>query len=263
MSATAPDMSSHASCLLPPPPQMTVVMSQGGQSSQQPTQPHPNQTQPQSAASQQSPQASDAETGQHSSQTAGDSAAPMSNLFIGTSIQAKNGRMAKNNKPAKTSSDSNVNSDNSEEVSHLSNASHHKSNESVNTSEDIIEVSTDCDDIEVKPELAEDEEPEFPIQELNKLDDMINKPRWVIPVLPKGELEVLLDATIRLCKQGYDTRSEPCQRFIREGLTTSFTKILTDEAVNGWKFEIHVSLEIFQKLTCLNSWKSKSNTLVG
>ena len=219
---------------------MTVVMSQGGQPSQQSTPPHPNQTQPQSQPGQQSSQAADIETGQQSSQTAGD-APPVSNIFIATSIQAKNGR--KNNKTAKTSSDSNINSENSEEVSHLSNASHHKSNESINTSEDIIEVSTDCDDTEVKTELAEDEEPDFPVQELNKLDDMINKPRWVIPVLPKGELEVLLDATIRLCKQGYDTRSEPCQRFIREGLTTSFTKILTDEAVNGWKFEIHVSLE--------------------
>ena len=40
---------------------------------------------------------------------------------------------------------------------------------------------------------------------------------------------------------GLDTRSEPCQRFFRDGLTTSFTKILTDDAVSGWKFEIHVS----------------------
>ena len=38
-----------------------------------------------------------------------------------------------------------------------------------------------------------------------------------------------------------DTRSEACQRFFREGLTISFTKILTDEAVSGWKYEIHVS----------------------
>ena len=37
-----------------------------------------------------------------------------------------------------------------------------------------------------------------------------------------------------------DTRSEACQRFFRDGLTISFTKILTDEAVNGWKYEIHV-----------------------
>ena len=37
-----------------------------------------------------------------------------------------------------------------------------------------------------------------------------------------------------------DTQSEPCQRFFRDGLTTSFTKILTDEAVSGWKYEIHV-----------------------
>ena len=38
-----------------------------------------------------------------------------------------------------------------------------------------------------------------------------------------------------------DTKSEECQRFFRDGLTTSFHKILNDEAVNGWKYEIHVS----------------------
>lgn len=38
---------------------------------------------------------------------------------------------------------------------------------------------------------------------------------------------------------GLDVRSEACQRFFREGLTVSFTKILTDEAVNSWKYNIH------------------------
>ena len=38
-----------------------------------------------------------------------------------------------------------------------------------------------------------------------------------------------------------DTKSEECQRFFRDGLTTSFHKILNDEAVNGWKYDIHVS----------------------
>ncbi|NWX85827.1 USP9X hydrolase, partial [Nothoprocta pentlandii] len=40
-------------------------------------------------------------------------------------------------------------------------------------------------------------------------------------------------------KIGLDVKSEACQRFFRDGLTISFTKILTDEAVSGWKFEIH------------------------
>lgn len=40
---------------------------------------------------------------------------------------------------------------------------------------------------------------------------------------------------------GLDVKCEACQRFFRDGLTISFTKILTDEAVSGWKFEIHVS----------------------
>lgn len=41
--------------------------------------------------------------------------------------------------------------------------------------------------------------------------------------------------------KGLDIHCEPCQRFFQDGLMTSFTKILTDEAVSGWKFEIQVS----------------------
>ena len=39
---------------------------------------------------------------------------------------------------------------------------------------------------------------------------------------------------------GLDTKSEPCQRFFREGLTMSFQKILNDDAVHSWKYEIQV-----------------------
>ena len=53
-------------------------------------------------------------------------------------------------------------------------------------------------------QLAEDQEPDFPHVELAKLDEMINRPRWVVPVLPKGELEVLLEASVKLCKEGMD-----------------------------------------------------------
>jgi ubiquitin carboxyl-terminal hydrolase 9/24 len=81
-------------------------------------------------------------------------------------------------------------------------------------------------------------EPEFPLAELMRLDEMINRPRWVVPVLHNCELEILLDASIALCKKGLDVKCEACQRFFKEGLTTSFIKILTDEAVSGWKTEI-------------------------
>lgn len=33
------------------------------------------------------------------------------------------------------------------------------------------------------------------------------RPRWVVPVLPKGELEVLLEAGIDLSKKGKSTQS--------------------------------------------------------
>ena len=42
------------------------------------------------------------------------------------------------------------------------------------------------------------------------------------------------------CVSGLDTKSEHCQRFFKDGLMISFTKIMTDEAVSGWKYEIHV-----------------------
>ncbi|XP_059479532.1 probable ubiquitin carboxyl-terminal hydrolase FAF-X isoform X3 [Neocloeon triangulifer] len=90
-------------------------------------------------------------------------------------------------------------------------------------------------------ESMEDEmgEPPFPHAKLAMLEDKVSSPRWVVPVLPEQELECLLLASIDLCQKGIDVRSEACQRFFREGLTISFTKILTDEAVNSWKYNIH------------------------
>jgi ubiquitin carboxyl-terminal hydrolase 9/24 len=81
----------------------------------------------------------------------------------------------------------------------------------------------------------------FPISDLQRLDEMLNRTRWVVPVLPKNELETLLDASIALCRQGNDTKSEHCQRFFRDGLMISFIKILTDDAVNTWKYDIYVT----------------------
>ncbi|KAK3733916.1 hypothetical protein QZH41_000977 [Actinostola sp. cb2023] len=106
-----------------------------------------------------------------------------------------------------------------------------------NTTE--VSQQDNADPKEEKDLLLPNGEPNFPIAELARLDEMINRQRWVVPVLPKGELEVLLEASIKLCRAGYDTKSEECQRFFREGLTMSFHKILNDEAVNGWKYEIH------------------------
>lgn len=45
-------------------------------------------------------------------------------------------------------------------------------------------------------------EPDFPLAALARLDEMIHRQRWVVPVLPKCELELLLDASIDLCTRG-------------------------------------------------------------
>ena len=55
------------------------------------------------------------------------------------------------------------------------------------------------EEVESPPEPEPDPEAliaAFPIAKLQKLEELISNPRWVIPVLPKGELEVLLDYSI-------------------------------------------------------------------
>lgn len=42
----------------------------------------------------------------------------------------------------------------------------------------------------------------FPVSDLSRLDEMISNPRWVVPVLPGGQLEILLESAINLCKKG-------------------------------------------------------------
>ncbi|XP_058466292.1 probable ubiquitin carboxyl-terminal hydrolase FAF isoform X2 [Malaya genurostris] len=80
---------------------------------------------------------------------------------------------------------------------------------------------------------------DFPEEKLSSLYIKISSSRWVVPVLPNQELECLLNAAIKLSQAGIDKECEPCMKFYRDGLTTSFLKILTDEAVSSWKYNIH------------------------
>jgi hypothetical protein len=59
-----------------------------------------------------------------------------------------------------------------------------------------------CDGMPAAVSGADDVEVEFPHAELARLDEMINRPRWVVPVLHNGELEILLEAAINLCRRG-------------------------------------------------------------
>lgn len=79
----------------------------------------------------------------------------------------------------------------------------------------------------------------FPVTKLTSLNIKISSPRWVVPVMPEQELECLLNAAIKLSQAGIDGDCEPCLKFYRDELSTSFIKILTDEAVNSWKYNIH------------------------
>ena len=61
----------------------------------------------------------------------------------------------------------------------------------------------DSDNIVISMDVDSSEDvADFPQAELTRLDEMLHRPRWVVPVLPKGELEVLLDAAIDLSRKG-------------------------------------------------------------
>ena len=51
-------------------------------------------------------------------------------------------------------------------------------------------------------------QPDFPVDVLTSLDKQLNQPRWVVPVLPKSDLEQLLEASIKLAKAGNPTQSQ-------------------------------------------------------
>ena len=59
-------------------------------------------------------------------------------------------------------------------------------------------------------ETSDYQDVEFPLDALGKLDEMISRPRWVVPVLPKGELEVLLNAALNLARKGIDRCFHEC-----------------------------------------------------
>lgn len=42
----------------------------------------------------------------------------------------------------------------------------------------------------------------FPVDRLSKLDEQLSRPKWVVPVRPGDDLEMLLRYSIKLCREG-------------------------------------------------------------
>lgn len=101
-------------------------------------------------------------------------------------------------------------------------------------------------DVEKEEEtFKEDEEEEeltFPVNKLVNLEEKIHSQRWIVPVLPDQELVSLLNVSIAFCKKGLDVNNESCDKFYRDALVLSFTRILTDDAVNSWKTNIQLCI---------------------
>lgn len=107
------------------------------------------------------------------------------------------------------------------------------------STDDIIRNDVDNKENETyKDEEEEEEELVFPIIKLVNLEEKIHNQRWIVPVLPDQELVSLLNISIAFCKKGLDVNNEGCQKFFRDAMVLSFTRILTDDAVNSWKVNI-------------------------
>lgn len=60
----------------------------------------------------------------------------------------------------------------------------------------------DGEEVQSPPSTGNDPQEDFPIKSLNSLDEQLNRPKWVVPVRPDDELEKLLKASIKLCREG-------------------------------------------------------------
>ena len=58
-----------------------------------------------------------------------------------------------------------------------------------------ISISGDGENV-ADPELP------FPVAQLEELEEMVSKPKWVVPVQPEAQLEVCLRAAIVLARKG-------------------------------------------------------------
>ncbi|CAF3243283.1 unnamed protein product [Rotaria sp. Silwood2] len=105
-----------------------------------------------------------------------------------------------------------------------------------------IKIENEDDDTQDEKAYDENGEPKFPNDDLLKLEEQVNRVRWIVPVLSDGELIKCLRATVCLAREKIDTKCEPCQRFIRDSIVISFTKIFCDDAVQSWKYDIYVAI---------------------
>ena len=55
---------------------------------------------------------------------------------------------------------------------------------------------------EVRSDIGGDAVVDFPLDHLARLDEQLSRPKWVVPVRHDDDLERLLRASIRLCKEG-------------------------------------------------------------
>ena len=66
--------------------------------------------------------------------------------------------------------------------------------QSLSATNPILSRDQPCGQVEVGSE--------FPVDRLAKLDEQLSRPKWVVPVRPGDDLEILLKSAVKLCKEG-------------------------------------------------------------
>lgn len=80
---------------------------------------------------------------------------------------------------------------------------------------------------------------EFPTTNLCELEDQVFSHNWTIPIKRNESLGKCLLSAARFANEGLAEADENCKRFIDRALPECFKKLLTTQAVHGWKSEIH------------------------
>ena len=73
--------------------------------------------------------------------------------------------------------------------------------------EEVTETTITAIDDVINEEGTPSNEPppaveDFPVSNLTRLDEQLGRPKWVVPVRPDDDLERLLLASIKLCREG-------------------------------------------------------------
>ena len=108
------------------------------------------------------------------------------------------------------------------------------------------------DTVEKSADVQPPEE-DFPLTLLARLDEQLGRPKWVVPVRPKDELEMLIRAAIRLSNEGNISSSQYNKIF-----TCITIYVLMLKKVSNFKHYLRYAKDLFMYYMIFVSYQELS-----